>query len=76
MAAQARGAKELASWDWCDGMLVRGVCQVVLSSGFMPRRVQTSLVKWVAWSLVKAWVILLGFCELLGLECFGMEGYV
>lgn len=41
-------------------MLVRMVCQVDLSLGSMPRRVQTFLVISAACSLVKAWGILNG----------------
>lgn len=58
MAAQALGANWAASKVLWLGMLVQMVCQVVLSLGSMPRRVQTSLVTSAACSFVKALGIL------------------
>lgn len=57
-ACQARGANCEASKVLCDGILVLGAVQVVLSFGSMPRRVQTLPVTSAACSLVKACGIL------------------
>lgn len=58
MAAQALGANWAASKVLWLGIFVQTVCQVDLSSGSMPRRVQTSLVTSAACSFVKALGIL------------------
>lgn len=60
IAAQARGANSEAGNVWWPGMLVRSVCQVDLSFGFMPRRVQTEEVTLDAWAGVNAPEILGG----------------
>lgn len=58
MAAHARGASSEASKVRCEGMLVRRVCHVDLSSGSMPRRVHTFCVTSAACSLLNACGIL------------------